>query len=296
MAEEHISVLIGDIVNILKSDPHFDGKEQTCFVDCTFGRGGYTRQILENVPNSFVIGIDRDEIVKKYAEEIERDFSGRFRFFHSKFSDIGQVLCSVGIKEVDAVLVDLGVSSMQLDTEDRGFSFQKDAPLDMRMGLCNCSAYDVVNKLSKRELEEIIREYGEETRYKNIVQKIIDARKLSPIKTTTELANIVRSAYWSYSKIHPATKTFQAIRIFVNKELEELKKNVKLSCGMLKKGGMMFVVSFHSVEDRIVKHFFKSLGKEYEVISKKPICPSEDEVRFNPRARSAKMRCIRRIC
>jgi len=296
MAEEHISVLIGDIVNILKEEPHFDGREKTCFVDCTFGRGGYTRQILENIPNSFVIGIDRDEIVKKYAKEIDEEFPGRFRFFHSRFSEIGQVLSSIGVKEVDAVLVDLGVSSMQLDTKDRGFSFQEEAPLDMRMGLCNFSAYDVVNKLSKQELEEIIRDYGEETRYKNIVQKIVNARKVSTIKTTTELANIVKSAYWTYSKIHPATKTFQAIRIFVNKELEELRKNVKLSCEMLKRGGMMFVVSFHSVEDRIVKHFFRSLGKEYEVISKKPICPSDEEVSFNPRARSAKMRCIRRIC
>lgn len=296
MAKEHIPVLINDIINLLKQNPNFNGNNKTVFVDCTFGRGGYTREILENIPNSNVIAIDRDKTVQKYADEIKNDFGNRFSFYHSKFSNIKNVVKSAGIESVDAILIDLGVSSMQLDTKERGFSFQDDAPLDMRMGLCDISAYDVVNKFSKSELECIIRDCGEEHRYKNIVQKIVSARKISPIKTTLELANIVKSAYWNYSKIHPATKTFQAIRIFVNKELEELQKNVRISSEMLKKSGMMFVVSFHSMEDRIVKHFFKSLGDGYVLINKKPIIPSDEEISSNLRARSAKMRVIQRIC
>ena len=296
MAKEHIPVLINNIINLLKQNPNFNGDNKTVFVDCTFGRGGYTREILENISNSSVIAIDRDKTVQKYADEIKNDFCDRFSFYHSKFSNIKNVVKSTGIESVDAILVDLGVSSMQIDTKERGFSFQEDAPLDMRMGLCDISAYDVVNKFSKSELECIIRDYGEEYRYKNIVQKIVNARKISPIKTTLELANIVKSAYWNYSKIHPATKTFQAIRIFVNKELEELQKNVRISSEMLKKSGMMFVVSFHSMEDRIVKHFFKSLGDEYVLINKKPIIPSDEEISSNSRARSAKMRVIQRGC
>ena len=295
MTQEHIPVLINDIIHIIQQNSNFDGSHKTVFVDCTFGRGGYTRAVLENIPNSYVIGIDRDSNVQKYADEIKNDFGDRFSFHHARFSEIKNIAEKDGIESVDAVLIDLGVSSMQLDIEERGFSFQKDAPLDMRMGLCDISAYDVVNKLSQEELENIIKDYGEERRYKNIVQKIINARKRSPITTTLELANIIKSSYWHYSKIHPATRTFQAIRIYVNKELEELQKNVKIASGMLKKSGMMFVVSFHSIEDRIVKHFFKSLGDDYVSISKKPIVPSVEEMSCNPRARSAKMRGIQRV-
>lgn len=294
--DQHIPVLIDKIIEILLDNTDGIDSKKT-FVDCTFGNGGYTKKLLDTFPNATVIAIDRDKNVIPVAEEFFENYGHRFKFFNDVFSNIGIILKSSGISNVDGIFMDLGVSSMQLDNGDRGFSFREDAPLDMQMGLCEKSAYDVVNYSSEKQLEYIIKELGEESRYKQIVKKIIDYRKKKKIKTTFELSDIVKSTYWHYSKIHPATKTFQAIRIFVNKELEELEKNVKISVNFLCNNGFMFVVSFHSLEDRIVKHFFKNLPREeYILFNKKPIIADDCEINKNIRAHSAKMRVIRKKC
>lgn len=294
--DQHIPVLIDKIIGILLNNVG-DVNSKKIFVDCTFGNGGYTKKLLDTFPNSTVIAIDRDNNVIPIAEEFAENYGSRFKFFNNVFSNIGLVLKRLDIINVDGIFMDLGVSSMQLDNGDRGFSFREDAPLNMQMGLCENSAYDVVNYFSEKQLEYIIKELGEESRYKQIVKKIIAYRKKKKIETTFELSDIIKSTYWHYSKIHPSTKTFQAIRIFVNKELEELEKNVKISANLLRNNGFMFVVSFHSLEDRIVKHFFKSLPREeYVLFSKKPIIADDCEVNKNIRAHSAKMRVICRKC
>lgn len=290
--DQHIPVLIDKIIDILL-DNIADINSEKVFVDCTFGNGGYTKRLLDTFPKSRVIAIDRDKNVIDIAEEFSKNYGDRFKFFNDVFSNIGIILKSSNIDKVDGIFMDLGVSSMQLDNGDRGFSFRENAPLDMRMGLCEKSAYDVVNYSSEKQLEHIIKELGEESRYKQIVKRIIDYRRKKKIETTFELADIIKSTYWHYSKIHPATKTFQAVRIFVNKELEEIEKNVKISVNFLKKNGCMFVVSFHSLEDRVVKHFFKGLSREeYVLLCKKPITADDHEVAKNTRAHSAKMRVI----
>lgn len=295
----HIPVLIGKIIEILESDKNFCDKaekDELCFLDATFGNGGYSEQLLNKFPKSKLIALDRDEHVMSRAAEFSKIYGDRFIFVHEKFSNVGDVLKKLNIKKIDAAFADIGVSSMQLDQKERGFSFNFQNKLDMRMGLCDFSAFDVVNKFSGNEIEKILHDYGDESRYKIITRRILEYRKKKQIETTLELANIVKSTYWNYSKIHPATKTFQAIRIFVNKELEELEKFVKIIVKYLNSDGMLFVVSFHSVEDRIVKHFFKSLPKnEFETLFKKPIVPDENELKVNVRARSAKLRVVRRI-
>jgi 16S rRNA (cytosine1402-N4)-methyltransferase len=227
------------------------------YLDGTFGAGGYSRGILQKA-NCQVFAIDRDESAQKFAEKLAQDFPKNFTFLRGKFSESTKLLAQKNITKIDGMVLDIGVSSMQFDDKSRGFSFDSDARLDMRMDQQNAlSAFEAVNEFSESELAKIIKEFGEETRAKKIAKKIVETRQAAPIETCSQLAKIVRSFYYGYFKTDPATKTFQALRIFVNQELEELKSALALSTALLKKNGRLVVVSFHSLEDQIVKNFLK---------------------------------------
>ena len=284
-------------------------KKGEIYLDATFGAGGYTRAILESA-NCKVYSIDRDESAKKFAEIIEKDFPKNFTFLRGKFSESIELLAEQNVTKLDGMVLDIGVSSMQFDDKERGFSFDSDAKLDMRMDQQNpFSAYEAVNQLNEAELARIFKEFGEEPKAKKIAKKIVESRKTASITTCNELAKIVHSFYYGYFKTDPATKTFQALRIFVNQELEELKRALASSVKLLKKDGRLVVVSFHSLEDSIVKNFLKkeagldqvvsryqpesnqtNFVKNFQIITRSAISPSEEEVAANPRGRSSKMR------
>jgi 16S rRNA (cytosine1402-N4)-methyltransferase len=296
----HTPVMLNEVLNNLSP------QAGEIYLDCTFGAGGYTKAFLK-LANCIVIGIDRDKNVQQYADSVKREFGERFSFLYGKFSEADKLLRQININKVDAIIMDLGVSSMQLDEEKRGFSFNKEAKLDMRMDQGNISAYDVINKYSEEELANIIYNYGDEKKSRKIAKRIIEQRKNKSIETTIELANIVRSCFKTRGKIDNATKTFQAIRIFVNDELNELKKALELSKILLNKNGRLIVVTFHSLEDKIVKDFIQketgySMRKKNKYASKdkqtseflldikKAVLVSENEIKKNVRARSAKLR------
>lgn len=299
--ENHVPVMLNEVLQYLKPQKH------ELYADCTFGAGGYTEAILKQ-ENCSVIGLDRDESVKKFADKIKENYKERFEFYNVKFSEIENILNG---RKLDGIVLDIGVSSMQIDNADRGFSFQKDSKLDMRMGNNTLSAYDIVNNTNEQELANIIYNYGDEVKSRHIAKKIIEKRKQKPIETTFELADIVRYFYPKREgKIDPATKTFQAIRIAVNDELSELKKILELSKKILNTNGRLVVVSFHSLEDEIVKDFIKKeTGKgikkdkyssknenvfNFKLLTKRVIAPTEEEVRENVRARSAKLRALQK--
>ncbi|HSQ98274.1 MAG TPA: 16S rRNA (cytosine(1402)-N(4))-methyltransferase RsmH [Rickettsiales bacterium] len=298
--ENHIPVMLKEVLQYLNP------KSNELYADCTFGAGGYTEAILKQA-NCSVIGLDRDSSVQEFANKIKKDFQNRFEFYNVKFSDIENILNG---RKLDGMVLDIGVSSMQIDNADRGFSFQKDSKLDMRMGNNSLSAYDIVNNSNEQELANIIYNYGDEVKSRHIAKKIIEKRKEKPIETTFELADIVRYFYPKREgKIDPATKTFQAIRIAVNDELSELKKILELSKKILNKNGRLVVVSFHSLEDEIVKGFVKKetnkgIKKDkyskdkntynFNLLTKKVVVPTEEEVRKNVRARSAKLRALQK--
>jgi len=286
-------------------------------VDGTFGAGGYSQALLK-AATCTVVAFDRDPHVKLLADALAREFPGHFLFIPSRFSAMVAALAEAGITAVDAVVLDIGVSSMQFDEAVRGFSFQKDAPLDMRMSAEGMSAADVVNGYSEAELVRILRDYGEERDAKRVARAIIAARSLAPIETTAQLVEIVSGAIRGAAKmkIHPATRSFQALRIEVNQELAELEAALKAAEHVLKPGGRLVVVSFHSLEDRMVKQFMLRRSAEFAaptrhspaallhaaatqkntftLTPKRAIAPGEEEVMRNPRARSAKLRCATR--
>lgn len=287
-------------------------KNGEIYLDATFGAGGYSNAILESA-NCKVYAIDRDKSAQKFAEKLSQKFPENFVFMAGNFSESAKLLAANGVKEVDGMIFDLGVSSMQLDEKERGFSFDSDAKLDMRMDQSSqYSAFEAVNELSEKELAKIIKEFGDDPKAKIIARKIIEKRTGQPITSCRELAEIVRSLYKGYSKTDPATRTFQAIRIFVNHEMDELKTALNASTTLLKKGGRLIVVSFHSLEDGIVKSFLKkesgldvttsrympqvedvnSTSKKYNfrIVNKSAIQPDHDELQQNNRARSSKMR------
>jgi 16S rRNA (cytosine1402-N4)-methyltransferase len=304
----HKSVLLTEILENLKPQ---DGE---IYLDATFGAGGYSRAILESA-NCKLYAIDRDETAKKFAEKLSEKFADRFVFLSGKFSESEKLLKEKEVTKLDGMVFDIGVSSMQLDEKERGFSFDSDAKLDMRMDQNSFpSAFEIVNEASEDELSSIIKEFGEEPKARQIAKRIIAARAAKPITSCRDLASIVRSLYPGYSKTDPATRTFQAFRIVVNQELDELKSALASSVTLLKKGGRLVVVSFHSLEDSIVKNFLKEesgLGqtfsryqpivdeqkslKNFHVLTKSSISPTKEEVAANPRARSAKMRVAIRI-
>jgi 16S rRNA (cytosine1402-N4)-methyltransferase len=292
---DHIPVLAAEVVQYLR--PARGG----IFVDCTVGLGGHTSAILA-AGATRVIGLDRDPDALGRAREALASWLDRVDFAHADFRSLDTVLDRLGVPLVDGALADLGVSSMQFDAPGRGFSFQRDEPLDMRMDRSGGeTAADLVAASGERELADAIFQYGEERYSRRIARAIVDARRRSPIATTGQLAAIVRRAIprRGFMRIDPATRTFQAIRIWVNKELEGLDRFLEAAAHRLRLGARLVVVTFHSLEDRIVKHTFRALERSdvapLKVLTKKPVVPTDEEVQRNPRARSAKLRAAERV-
>ncbi|NRB10027.1 MAG: 16S rRNA (cytosine(1402)-N(4))-methyltransferase RsmH [Rickettsiaceae bacterium] len=304
----HISVMLDEVIAAI--EPKDEGK----YLDCTFGAGGYSRAIL-SAANCHVTALDQDPTTKTYVDELTLEFSKNFKFIETNFVKAGEILTN---NKFDGVVLDLGVSSMQLDQADRGFSFMADGPLDMRMSNKGLSATEFINNASETEIADVIYKYGEEVQSRQIAKNIILERKKEPITTTMRLAEIVRSAmHFRKSKIDPATKTFQAIRIYVNQELLALEEFLEQMRDLLYPGGRVVIVSFHSLEDSIVKNFFKNhsakkvarskyhqedkeeqlleSGIWLKIITKKPMIPTKEELTKNIRARSAKLRVAEKL-
>jgi 16S rRNA (cytosine1402-N4)-methyltransferase len=270
------------------------------FVDCTVGLGGHTRALLE-AGATRVIGLDRDREALEVAAADLLAFGDRAELVHADYRSLAEVLAARGIEEIDGALADLGVSSLQIDAEGRGFSFRRDEPLDMRMDrTAGATAADVVNATPESELADIIFRFGEERHSRRIARAIVEARRRGPIATTGQLAATVRRAVptHGWQRIDPATRTFQALRIWVNRELEGLEEFLRDVVTRLRGGGRVVVISFHSLEDRIVKHTFRALERAeaiVKVLTKRPVGPGEAELARNPRARSAKLRAAERV-
>ncbi len=291
----HIPVMSDRVIE------YMNPKSGGVYLDATVGEGGHARAILEaSAPHGHVVGIDMDEKALITAKNNLKDYEDRVEFFHANYKDIEEVVSNTGVRKFDGIIVDLGFSSSQIDNPERGFSFLADGPLDMRYDTSSgITAYDVVNKFSADKLAMIIREYGEEKRYRSIVKAIINARAGSRITSTAGLASIISKTAKGHSRIHPATKTFQAIRIFVNNELENLKAFFKTVGDFINVNGVLVIISFHSLEDRIVKHVFRQFSKltppVFRILTRKPALPDEQELRGNYRARSARLRAVQRI-
>jgi 16S rRNA (cytosine1402-N4)-methyltransferase len=294
MAPAHEPVMVAEVVTLLA--PERGG----VFVDCTVGLGGHSRALLD-AGASKVLGLDRDEEALRIASEALAAFGDRVELVHADFRDLNHVLDDRGIARVAGALADLGVSSMQLDGEGRGFSFRRDEPLDMRMDRsAGPTAADLVAKAGEEDLANIIFQYGEERYSRRIARAIVAARRTAPVRTTAQLADIVRRAIprRGYQRIDPATRTFQALRITVNRELEGLETFLIDASRRLLRGARLVVISFHSLEDRMVKHVFRALERgeaALRVLTKRPLEPGDDEITQNPRARSAKLRAIERL-
>jgi 16S rRNA (cytosine1402-N4)-methyltransferase len=266
------------------------------YVDATVGGGGHARALLERLgESSLLVGIDRDEEALREARERLKPFAMRVHLLHGRFSRLSELLFSLGLKRVRGILFDLGVSSWQLEESRRGFSFEREGPLDMRMDTSQKhTAFDLIHTLSEKELTTMLRELGEEKYAHRIARVIVHHRKQKPITTTTELSSIVAQVVPGKGKIHPATRTFMALRIAVNEELEELSRALPQVPSLLEAGGRVVVLSYHSLEDRVVKSFFRGCP-ELRVLTKKPLMPLPEEIKRNPRARSARMRVAERI-
>ncbi len=289
----HKPVLLDETISFLNIKPGL------IYVDCTLGAGGHSLEILKRLNgNGILIGIDQDKSTLELAKQRLKDFSNCY-LFHANFTELKTILAKLKISKITGgVLLDLGISSMQLDDSERGFSFKSDSILDMRMDKSQqLTAQAIVNKYKEEELANVIYKYGEERYSRRIARSIIQNRiKNGPVKTTLELANIVLNCYpkGKFFKIHPATRTFQAIRIEVNKELEKLEQFLCFIEELLLPPSRLTIISFHSLEDRITKHFLKN-NSAFKVLTKKPVIPSDIEIKENPRSRSAKLRAAERI-
>src|SRR5688572_27929922 len=277
---------------------HLDPSRGGVFVDCTIGMTGHTRALLE-AGATRVIGLDRDLDALAYARDALPEFGDRVVLAHSDYRDLDDVLDARGLGEVDGVLADLGVSSMQLEAPDRGFSFRRDEPLDMRMDRSSGStAADMLAAANERTLADVIYEFGEERHARRVARAIVEAGRTRRIETTGRLADVVRRAIprKGYTRIDPATRTFQAIRIWVNRELEGLDGFLTRAAGRLAPAGRLVVITFHSLEDRVVKHTLRTLQANgaLTIRTKRPQVPTEAEIERNPRARSAKLRAATR--
>jgi len=291
----HQAVLTAEVLTFLA--PQRGG----LFVDCTVGLGGHARVLLEHGA-SRVIGLDRDREALSQAHTALSAWTEHVELHHANYKDVDAVLNTSQISSVDGVLADLGVSSLHLDGEGRGFSFRRDEPLDMRMDQsAGQTAADLIRNTSEQALADIIFKYGEERQSRRIARAIVEARRTSPVTSTGDLASIVRRSLRrrGYTRIDPATRTFQAIRIWVNQELDGLEVALEAMCRRLRMGARLVVISFHSLEDRIVKHTFRALERGGEVairvLTKRPVIPQDEEVERNPRARSAKLRVAERV-
>ncbi|MHC1696578.1 MAG: 16S rRNA (cytosine(1402)-N(4))-methyltransferase RsmH [Geobacteraceae bacterium] len=307
----HISVLYEEVFHYLQ--PHSGG----VYVDGTLGGAGHARGILESsAPDGILLGFDRDREALAAAAERLAAYGERIRLFHENYAFLPEVLAREGIASIDGMLLDVGVSSHQLDKAERGFSFQQDAPLDMRMdGSTGRSAADLVNSLSEKELEQVLWDFGEERWARRIASMIVAARNEAPITTTSRLVDLVKGAIprarWE-ARLHPATRTFQALRIAVNDELSSLERGLVAGIESLKKGGRIVVISFHSLEDRIVKNVFNEFARgcicpksvprcvcgKVPVLRKltgKPVVAGPEEIAANPRSRSAKLRAAEKL-
>ena len=295
MAYEHVPVLVEEVIQFLR--PHPNG----IYVDATLGGGGHAVEILErSAPTGRLIGIDRDQEAVEAAHKRLLPYEGRTSIIHGNFRDLTEILRELDIERVDGVLLDLGVSYQQLADGKRGFSFQSEGPLDMRMDQTQGEpASRLINTLSQGELEGILRSYGEVRWARRIAKAIVGHRQRTPILTTTQLKEVISSAVAKPPRrIHPATRAFQAIRIAVNDELNNLRGVIRDAIPLLKGGGRLCIISFHSLEDRIVKEAFRQFEKPrslLRVITKKPVPPSEEEISENPRARSARLRVAERL-
>ncbi len=290
----HEPVLTAEVLRHLAAD------RGGLFVDCTVGLGGHTRALLE-AGASRVIGLDRDTDALALAARSLAAFGDRVELVHADYRSIADVLAARGIEAIDGALADLGVSSLQFDAEGRGFSFRRDEPLDMRMDRSRGpTAADLIRETGEVDLANVIFEYGEERHSRRIARAIVDTRARHPIATTGQLAEIVRRAVRTrgWQRIDPATRTFQALRIWVNGELDGLDAFLRGVVARLRDGRRIVVISFHSLEDRIVKHTFRALERAeaaVRVLTKRPILPGDEEVDRNPRARSAKLRAAERL-
>ena len=297
----HYPVLLNEVINIIT--PQNGGT----FIDCTFGQGGYSKKILE-YPNTKVIAIDRDTNSFQIASDLKKNFKDRFSFYNIKFSQIKDLKID---DEVKGIVFDLGYSLIQIKDLSRGLSFDSKGELNMKMGLNDFSAKDVINKLDQKELEQIFKFFGDEKNSKLISKKIVLERQKKNLDTQ-DLVNIVKKSKKKYyAKTNPATKVFQALRIFVNKEINELTKGLIESANIVSQNGIILTVSFHSLEDKICKFFFNHLSKQdkvsrylpekkstkmsFSLITKKPIIPGSQELELNPSSRSAKLRAIKKI-
>lgn len=306
----HQSVLLEETVRMLAP------RAGEIFADCTLGLGGHTEAILQAAENTQVIGIDQDaEAIEMASKRLEK-FGTNVKIFHANFSEIKDVFKKAGVQKVNGILADLGVSSLQFDSAERGFSFRFDAPLDMRMNADSDdeTAAELLERLSEEEIADLIYQFGEERMSRRIARRIVWKREIGePVRTTKELAETVEKAVGRKpkDKIHPATRTFQALRIAVNHEIEILEEFIRDSVDCLKNEGRLAVITFHSLEDRIVKQTFQRLAgkcvcpprlpqcvcgavREIEILTRKPIIPGEIETAENPRARSAKLRVCRK--
>tara|TARA_Y100000590_G_scaffold451956_1_gene594245 strand:+ start:992 stop:1945 length:954 start_codon:yes stop_codon:yes gene_type:complete len=308
----HKSVLLNESINFLSN------KKKTIFIDGTFGDGGHSKALLEKNKTCKVYAIDRDPNVLKIVKVFTKKYNKRFKFILGKISDLDKISFQQKIiNKVDGVFFDLGVSTRQLKDSSRGFSFKNNGPLDMRMGLTDETAEDFLNGQTEKKISDIIYKYGEERFSRKIAKAIINYKKKKRIESTLELVKIIKSVKKinKKSKINPATQTFQAIRIYLNDEIEELKKGLNIAIKILKKKGRIAVISFHSLEDRIVKNFFKqnsgkiynksrylpqeepnnNISKKLKIITKKVIKPMSQEIKLNYLSRSAKLRVAEKI-
>jgi 16S rRNA (cytosine1402-N4)-methyltransferase len=307
----HLTVVKRETVELLEI------RDEGIYLDATLGLGGHAEAILQANETVSLIAVDQDPAALTLAGERLDRFGDRVRFINSNFSELSSILKDLNIEKVDGIVADLGVSSLQLDSEQRGFSFRFDAPLDMRMNpdAETPTAAELLEELSEEEIANLIYKYGEERFSRRIARRIVERREAgTPVRTTKELAELAERSVKRNpkDKVHPATRTFQALRIAVNRELEILEQFLKDGVDSLKTDGRFAVITFHSLEDRIVKQTFQRLSgkcfcpprmpvcicgavKKIEIVTRKPVTPSDDEIRQNPRSRSAKLRVIRRI-
>ena len=294
----HVPVMLQEVLDSLKLAPG------QVIVDATVGTGGHAAEILKRItPKGRLIGIDRDENSLAICRQRLAEFKESTEFVQGNFSDLDQILSNLGIEKIDGIVFDLGISSYQLHDAQRGFSFQQEGPLDMRMDknsyIC---AYDLVNNLNENEISTLLWNFGQERWHNRIAHLLVQERRNEPISTTKQLANLVMRAIphryrRSYYRIHPATRTFQAVRIAVNRELEILESAIKKAVDILRKQARICVISFHSLEDRLIKHTFRALKADglIDIITAKPLTPGESEIEVNPSSRSSKFRVAERI-